>query len=154
MPDNRVLVGWDGKVFHPIGNDARRRAKTLLTTGDRYVATFNLQRSERSHHHYFAALEELFNNLPEGIANEFFKREHFRKRGLIETGWRNEEQYLMGSERDAMTMASVSTQSERLRRHRHLRNRRHSVDGKEPRREVNGTGRLPKVQGRRFEMGR
>lgn len=63
-------------------------------------------RSMRSHSHYFAALGEAFNNLPDHLAAQYPSFDHFRKRGLIATGHRDERSIACASKAEAARVAA------------------------------------------------
>lgn len=63
-------------------------------------------RSMRSHNHYFAALGDAFDNLPEAWAQEFPSAEHMRKWVLIECGYFHLEEYDFDTEKDAKAFAT------------------------------------------------
>lgn len=62
-------------------------------------------RSRASHGHYFAALNEGFENLPEGISSRWPTAEHFRRWALIECGWFTEKEIDFGTSQYAKRAA-------------------------------------------------
>lgn len=61
--------------------------------GEEYPLVVLEARTRASHNHYFAALGEAFNNLPETVATRWPSSEHLRKWVLIETGWAEEKEF-------------------------------------------------------------
>lgn len=66
-------------------------------------------RSRASHSHYFAALQEAYDNLPEKLAARWQSMDHFRKWCLIEQGWFHEDEHNFDTEQDAKTFAKRLT---------------------------------------------
>lgn len=63
-------------------------------------------RSHASHGHFFASVQEAFNNLPEDIAGDFGDAEHLRKWCLIKAGYRDERTLACSSKAEALRLAS------------------------------------------------
>ena len=78
----------------------------MFRAGERYILTADETRSDKSQRFYHAAVNELFKNLPEGLAVQFPTSEHFRKRALIETGWKTERQFVAASKAEALRLAT------------------------------------------------
>lgn len=64
-------------------------------------------RSRASHNHYFSALHEGFQNLPEKIAARWPTEEHLRKWLLCEAGWFDESEIDCSSPRHATQAATL-----------------------------------------------
>ena len=64
-------------------------------------------RSMASHNHFFASIQEAFDNLPEAWAQEFPSAEHMRKWVLIEVGFFHLEEHDFDTEKDAKTFAAA-----------------------------------------------
>lgn len=64
------------------------------------------ERSPKSHAHYFATLHDLWLNLPESVGNRWATETHFRKHGLIHTGWRDERTIVCSSRAEALRLAA------------------------------------------------
>lgn len=62
-------------------------------------------RSRASHDHYFAAVQNAFDNLPESLSNDFPTAEHLRKWALIKAGYRDERTFVASSGNEAMRLA-------------------------------------------------
>lgn len=63
-------------------------------------------RSQASHNHFFAALNDAWLNLPEGEAERFPSAEHLRKWALIKAGYRDERTFVCGSKAEAQRLAA------------------------------------------------
>lgn len=66
------------------------------------------ERSLRSHGHYFATLHDLWLNLPESIGDRWATEQHFRRHGLIATGWRDERSIVCASKAEAQRVAAFT----------------------------------------------
>lgn len=79
-----IIYEWNGEAMVPLPRFAKLCDKQFAV-GERYGLVEESERSQATHNHFFAALHDLWLNLPESAGAESF--EHFRKRGLIETGY-------------------------------------------------------------------
>ena len=117
MDGSPIPVRWDAdeqcfRVASPYWSNHIKRTDRFRH-GKRYLISEHLERSLKSHSHYFAALNEAFNNLPHEYADEFPDVETFRKRGLIATGWRDRSDYLLANEAEARKLAADLRASDR-----------------------------------------
>lgn len=71
----------------------RKMAANQFADGEEYPLIKLQPRDMRSHNHYFAAVGDAFDNLPEAIAARFPTAEHLRKWALIETNWFDEKEW-------------------------------------------------------------
>lgn len=62
-------------------------------------------RSKPSHDHYFAAVQNAFDNLPEDMAGDFPSVEHLRKWALVKAGWGDMRLYVARDSKEAANMA-------------------------------------------------
>src|SRR6185503_10225916 len=62
-------------------------ADRQFVVGETYPMEVHEDRSRQSHQHYFAAIEDCWQNLPEAVAEEFPTSEHLRKYALIKAGY-------------------------------------------------------------------
>lgn len=82
---SQIRVLFDGEVFRPHGRSLADCAK--LERGVWYTMAIEGDWSVESHGFYFARLGELFQSLPEHIANHFKSLDHFRSWALIHEGY-------------------------------------------------------------------
>lgn len=75
--------------------------------GERYLLVPHEERSMRSHRHFFCAVKEGFENLPEEVAENFRSPDHLRQHALIRTGFCETQTIVMDSPEDARKMAAV-----------------------------------------------
>lgn len=66
-------------------------------------------RSPQSHRHYFARIAELWQNLPEWLANDFTSPEHLRKYALIKSGHCSMRKFPCRSTKEAVEVADFLT---------------------------------------------
>lgn len=84
-----LLFDWTGEAFKPLPRFANYCDQELVI-GERYRLEVLEERSAKSHRHYFAALKEAFDNLPDAIAQNFSDVENLRKYALCMTGYCND----------------------------------------------------------------
>lgn len=80
-------------------------AKRQFSENEEYPLAPIEARSRASHSHFFAAIKEGFDNLPENIAARWPTAEHLRKWLLIEAGWFHESEIDCSSEKTAKQTA-------------------------------------------------
>ena len=81
-------------------------AKRQFVEGHEYVLEQASERSMASHSQFFAALNDYFDNLPETIAARWPTANHFRRWLLCETGWFDEKEFDLISEKHAKALAA------------------------------------------------
>lgn len=96
---------WDGEAMR-VRRSFQRRADELFGIGETYTLQAVEDRSAASHRHFFAALNEAWMNLPEGMAEEFPTAEHLRKKALIRAGYRDERTFVCASRAEAVRLAA------------------------------------------------
>lgn len=101
-----IRCTWDGDVFKPCGPVWARRADQQFVVDQEYYVTAAQQRSENSHRHFFAAVAEAWNNLPEDLAKRWPTADHLRRYVLIKTGFYTSEQMVCPSEKVAHKVAA------------------------------------------------
>jgi hypothetical protein len=87
-PAPLYFVWTDAGVMLPV---SARAAERQFTAGEKYRLAVEEERSASSHNHQFAEIENAWENLPRGLAEQFPTPEHLRKRALIEAGFYNQE---------------------------------------------------------------
>ncbi|MDO8534121.1 MAG: hypothetical protein Q7S17_05190 [Xanthobacteraceae bacterium] len=74
--------------------------------GETYWMVPHEERSTASHAHYFAAVNEAWQNLSDEQALRFPTAEHLRKWALIEAGYRDERSIVASSKAEAQRLAA------------------------------------------------
>lgn len=100
-----ILCRWDGDAFVPVGRFART-ADDHYVVGENYQIVQHQERSSKSHRHYFAAVNDAWASLPEGMGDRFPTPDHLRKFALIRTGYCDERTFVAGSRAEAVRLAA------------------------------------------------
>jgi hypothetical protein len=95
-----VEYHWDGRAMIPQPRFVAL-CKKQYTPGECYVLGVNEERSIASHRHYFAAINEAWQNLPEDKVARYPSAEHLRKWALIKSGYHNERSIVCDSKKQA-----------------------------------------------------
>ena len=101
-----VRMTWDGEAFVPETQYQAKLCDRYFVVGERYQLVEHHDRSSRSHRHFFACVNEAWQNLPEDLAERFPTSEHLRKYALIRAGYRDERSIVAASKAEAQRMAS------------------------------------------------
>ncbi len=96
---------WNGEAME-IRKGFQKRADEAFCVGESYTLEVVEDRSAASHRHYFAAINEAWANLPEGLAERWPSAEHLRKAALIRAGYRDERSFACSSRAEAIRMAA------------------------------------------------
>jgi len=98
-----IAFTWDGDSMvprHP------RLADRHFVVGETYTLEPREDRSSASHRHYFAAIKEAHDSLPEEAADRLPSPEHLRKFCLIKAGYRDERSIVCSSKAEAQRLAA------------------------------------------------
>src|SRR5213075_1352363 len=94
---------WSGEAMIPLN---ARSADRIYTVGQRYHLEHREERSSQSHAHYFACINEAWQNLSPALAERFSSPEHLRKFALIKSGYRDERSFVCASKAEAQRLAA------------------------------------------------
>lgn len=100
-----VLFQWSGEAMEPLPRFAKA-CDAAFTVGEVYRMEVQEQRSLISHNHYFATLQDMFLNLPEGADERIASVEHLRKFALIRCGYRDERTIVCANKAEARRVAA------------------------------------------------
>lgn len=100
-----IICTWDGEAFAPLPRFARL-ADQHFVIGEEYPLVVHEQRSMASHGHFFAVLQNAWQNLPEAEAARFPSAEHLRKWALIRAGYADERSIVCASKAEAQRVAA------------------------------------------------
>ena len=92
--------------FRVMSNFWMARADKEFVVGEVYKMVEHHDRSDASHNHYFAAVKNGFDNLPDHMKGEYPTVEHLRKKALIRCGYRNERDIVLSSMAEAERVAA------------------------------------------------
>ena len=96
---------WDGEAMVVLPR-FRKTADATFVVGETYNMEAKEQRSLASHSHYFATLQNIWENLPENFGDRIPSVEHMRKWAMIRTGFRDERSIVCASKAEAERMAA------------------------------------------------
>src|SRR5687767_13427109 len=84
-----ILVRWQGDAFTPANAPMQKRCDQFFVVGETYRIDFREDRSQASHRHFFAAVNEAFKNIPEQFQrdNAISTADDFRRDALIRNGY-------------------------------------------------------------------
>jgi len=102
-----IITTWDGEGFHPVNQFQAKLADKHYVIGERYAIVEHHDRSMVTHNHQFAAISEIWKNLPEHLAERFPTSEHVRKFALIKTGYHDSQTYSCASKAEALRLAAA-----------------------------------------------
>lgn len=77
-----------------------------FTIGEAYHLEVVEERSAKSHRHYFASLNEAWQNLPDTALERLPTSEHLRKFALIKTGYHDSKSIVASSKAEAQRLAA------------------------------------------------
>ena len=98
-----MVFEWTGEALVPC---QPKVADEHYVVGQRYRMAPIEERSLNSHAHYFSALTEGWQNLPEDLTERFPSVEHLRKFALIKSGFRDERSIVCSSKAEAQRLAA------------------------------------------------
>lgn len=95
---------FDGEVFRPLPNFLKV-ARDHYGAGEIASLIRHEERSSVTHRHFFAAVNEAWQNLPEHLAERFRSADALRKNALIATGHCDAEVYVCKFKTEARRLA-------------------------------------------------
>ncbi|ASP85042.1 MULTISPECIES: hypothetical protein [Sinorhizobium] len=103
-----VLLQWNGEAFEPANRHWARECDKRFVVGEFYTLAEHNDRSKASHNHYFAAVAEAWQNLPEIYAGMSFAEssEHLRAYALIKKGYCDTHTIVCSSKAEAKRLAA------------------------------------------------
>ena len=107
MMQRGVTFVWDAEAeaFRPTPRFLKHANETFVDT-EMYRFDIVEERSLASHNHFFAALHDLWLNLPDHLAIQFPTEAILRKHALIMSGFRRERKFAMSTKEDARKLAA------------------------------------------------
>lgn len=88
----------------------KRQCDRQYTVGTEYTLAVFEPRSQATHGHYFASVQDGWHNLPYGIAERFPTSEHLRRWCLVHEGFCDEKIIVCDTEKDAKSLAILARQ--------------------------------------------
>lgn len=100
-----IACRWDGESLIPLGRFARQADQTFVI-GQTYNMVEHEERSSATHRHFFAAINEAWQSLPEHVSDRFPNPESLRKYALIRTGYCDTQSLVASSRAEAVRLAA------------------------------------------------
>jgi hypothetical protein len=100
-----VTFHWDGEAMYP-HQRFRQLCDRQFVVGEHYRLVEEQVRSRETHNHFFASIQEAWENLPEDQAERFPSPEHLRKFALIKAGYADQRQFVASSKAEALRLAA------------------------------------------------
>jgi hypothetical protein len=102
-----ILCRYEGEgEFKPVNSVWARRADAAYVIGEQYYVEPRQARSMNSHRHFFASVNEAWQNLPEPLAKRFKTADHLRRYALIKTGFYLSQQLVCPTKKAAEITAA------------------------------------------------
>lgn len=102
-----LLFRYEGDgEFQPATPYWGQRADKSYVVGEVYRLVTHEERSQASHNHYFASLQNGYDNLSDAMRDQFPTVEHLRKKLLIRAGYADERSIVCASKAEAQRMAA------------------------------------------------
>ena len=100
-----IIFEFDGEVMRPQQRYAWQ-ARRLFAVGAAYPRVIHEERSDATHRHYFAAINEAWKNLPEALSKKHPSAEHLRRWALVKAGYADERSIVCDSNAEALKVAA------------------------------------------------
>jgi hypothetical protein len=102
-----IRLRYEGEGdFRVLSNYWAARADKDFVVGEVYQMVEEPEHSDASRGHYFAALKNGFDSLPDELRDEYPTVEHLRKKALIRSGFRDERDHVAASKAEAERLAA------------------------------------------------
>lgn len=98
---------WTGDSFQPANAHWARKCDERFVVGQSYALDEIHPRSSATHAHYFATLHDIWQSLPDHLAEQYPTDEHLRKYALIRTGYHTMTQHVCKSGAEAERLATI-----------------------------------------------
>jgi hypothetical protein len=92
---------WDGEALFPLRPVL---ADKHFVAGETYCMVEHHTRSMNSHRHYFSAINDLWQTLPDHLLEEYPTSEKLRKTALIRKGYHTCQDHVCGSKAEAQRL--------------------------------------------------
>lgn len=97
---------WDGESFAPVNQHWARRADAIYTVGETYNLIPHEERSANSHRHFFAAVTEAWEQLPDHLSEAYPTPDALRRFALIKSGFCDAHPFVCSSRAEALRFAA------------------------------------------------
>lgn len=106
MSDDPIICRFTDGALVPSTNYQRHLAFERWQEGQLVPVVEHSQRSDKSHDHYFATLNDMWASLPEDVSPDFPNVDVLRAHALIRTGYANKRQLVSRSNAEAERVAA------------------------------------------------
>ena len=106
MSEQPIQMTWANGALTPTSAFWANRAAEQWGDGEILMVEARMERSDASHRHYFAAVKEAWDNLPDDKREQYPSPEHLRSWALIRAGYRNERNIVCTSPAEARRMCA------------------------------------------------
>lgn len=107
MSEQPVSLRYEGDgQFGPVSGYWASQCDRHFVVGDTYRMTEHYERSAASHSHFFAALNDAYDSIPDEMRDEYPTVEHLRKKALIKKGYADERSIVCASKAEAQRLAA------------------------------------------------
>lgn len=104
-----LMLRYEGDgEFKPAASYWAKQADRDFVVGMTYRLVEHQERSTATHNHFFAAINEAWQSLPDHLMAEYPSPEHLRKKMLIRAGYCDETTIVLGTKADAMRVAAMA----------------------------------------------
>lgn len=110
-----IAFNWDGEAMVPANRRFTLQCDKQYVVGETYVLVPHQSRSIESHRHYFAAIHDAWQSLPEDIADELPTPEHLRAWALVKAGFADKSVIRCASNDDAVHLAALAKSGDKIR---------------------------------------
>lgn len=102
-PCKLVWSESDG-VFRAYDDFWLRQCRSKFQDGETYFLTNRISRSDKSHRHYFATVQNAYDNLPDDLQEHYPTPETLREQALLATGNYDQRAFVCSSETEAKAL--------------------------------------------------
>jgi hypothetical protein len=102
-----IKFRWLGDGFEPYSPFWQGKADEQFVVGEAYRLSVVAGRSEESHRHLFAVVDEAWGSLPDDLLDRYPTALHLRKAATVGIGYYNESLHVMDSPADAIRLAAT-----------------------------------------------
>lgn len=104
-----VILEYQGEgEFKPASVRWANLADKNYVIGEKYAIVPVAERSQKSHAHYFALINEAWMNLPDNLSEIYPTSEHLRKAALIRAGYCDVQNVTCATKAEALRWANVA----------------------------------------------
>lgn len=104
--DAPILFQWSGDGMVPASRHWAEVADRAYVVGEKYALVQQSERSDKSHAFYFAQINDMWESLPDHLAEQFKSPEMLRKHALIRCNYADKRSIVCASKAEALRVAA------------------------------------------------